>query len=832
MMKQKRITLVALALLLLLALTACGGNNEEDPAPTSAVPAEVPTMAATEEAAPVEYDSAWEKIQAEGKIIVGTSGDYAPFAAYNAEFQLDGFDIALMSAIAEEMGYAVEFRDMAFDGLGDALFVDQIDVAISAISATPDRADYVDFSNIYFATNDSVLTAVNNPLTIATIQDLANYKIGVQKGSVYADWLVENLIETELVPLTSFSIYQTIDEAVDALGEGQIDLIVLDKQAGDSIVAANDQYINSGSGLYTQRFAIAMGKGESNLQAEINRALGVLQTNGVVDQLAQLYLGLDEIPDITDPEPPINPDPAPDECYDAMQYVADVTFDDNRMTTPPVLAPGQPFDKTWRFRNVGTCDWTTGYRAVYVGGNNALAAMGGSPTNISQIVQPGQTIDLTIPMVAPLYPDTYQGVWELRNAENNGFGDRFWVGIVVPGAPTPTPAPTSTPAADINFTADNTQITQGECTTLRWQVSNIDSVWVYPLGEPYQNYPVTGTGSRQVCPAATTIYEMRIQRTDGLIELRQVQINVIPVVGAPTIQRFTAEPGNLPLGHCVTLQWDVRGDVNNVNLTVNGSTLDANAPNAGSRQHCPSAAGEQIYRLTATGPGGTSQQQKIAQVYQPTTTPPTATPIPPDPPPVINSFNTTPNQLETGQCTTISWSVGGGTTNVRLLKNGNVIVDNGSFSSSMPDCLEAAGQYVYRLEAHGSNGQTETQESTVTVTDVVPENPLAGTKWSLSAMNVNQVVVGTLTASFTDDGNMSGSSGCNSYNTTYTIDGSNITISPSSGTGLICDDDVMIEEQTYLTALPLAATFEINNGILVINDSNGQMLLQYASMLR
>ena len=833
-MKQKMTTMVALIFVLLLALVACGGKDEEATVPTAASPAEVPTTeaAATEESETPVYDNTWEKVQAEGKIVVGTAADYAPFEAYNDEFQLDGFDIALMNAIAQEIGYPVEFHDMAFDGLGGALLAGQIDVSISAISATPERAQYVDFSNIYFSADDSILTAVDNPLTIATIDDLANYKIGVQKGSVYADWLVENLIETELIPLTHLSAYQTMDEAVEELGEGQIDLIVLDKLVGDSIAEADDQFVNSEGGLYTQRFAIAMGKGETDLQAEINRALGVLQTDGSIDALALLYLGLDELPPIIDPNPPIDPDPIPDECYNAMQYVTDVTYDDKGMTSPPVLAPGQPFDKTWRFRNVGTCDWTTDYRAVYVGGNSPLAAMGGAPTNMSQVVKPGQTIDLTIPMVAPLYPGTYQGVWELRTADNKGFGDRFWAGIMVPGAPTPTPAPTATPSANINFTADKTQITQGECTVLNWQVSNIAAVWVYPMGEPYQNYPVTGTGSRQVCPATTTIYEMRVQRTDGFIELRQVQINVIPVTGAPTIQRFTVEPGSLPLGHCVVLQWDVRGDVSNINLTVNGRTLDASAPSAGSRQDCPSSAGEQIYRITATGKGGTTQQQKNAQVYQPTTTPPTATPVPPSPPPVINSFSTTPNQLETGQCTTVSWSVGGGATNVRLLKNGNVIVDNGSFSSSMPDCIDTAGSYVYRLEAHGNNGQTVAKESTVTVTDAVPENPLAGTRWSLTAMNVNQVPLATITASFTANGNMSGDSGCNTYDTTYAVSGNSITIGVASGTGMLCDPDVMADEQAYLTAMPLAVTFEINNGILVISDKDGQMLLQYSSILR
>ena len=169
---------------------------------------------------------------------------------------------------------------------------------------------------------------------------------------------------------------------------------------------------------------------------------------------------------------------------------------------------------------------------------------------------------------------------------------------------------------------------------------------------------------------------------------------------------------------------------------------------------------------------------------------------------------------------------------MRLLKNGNVIVDNGSFSSSMPDCIDTAGQYVYRLEARGSNGQTETRESTVTVTDVEPDNPLAGTNWKLTAMNVNQVVVGTLTASFAANGSMNGSGGCNTYNSSYTVNGSNISISPVSSTGMACAPDLVAEENAYFTALPQAATFEINSGKLIISDSSGQMLLQYTSIAR
>jgi heat shock protein HslJ len=98
--------------------------------------------------------------------------------------------------------------------------------------------------------------------------------------------------------------------------------------------------------------------------------------------------------------------------------------------------------------------------------------------------------------------------------------------IVVPtAAPTPTPPP-PTPMPEISFGADRTTINQGECTTLRWNVQNIQAVWVYPLGEQFERFPRTGQGTEQVCPTQTTTYEMRVLQRDGTVIFRQVTINV------------------------------------------------------------------------------------------------------------------------------------------------------------------------------------------------------------------------------------------------------------------------------------------------------------------
>ena len=95
--------------------------------------------------------------------------------------------------------------------------------------------------------------------------------------------------------------------------------------------------------------------------------------------------------------------------------------------------------------------------------------------------------------------------------------------VIIPTpAPTPTamPQPTATPSAQMSFSADSTNINQGECTTIRWSVENVQAVWVYPQGQPYQQNPQVGQGSQQVCPPVTTTYEMRVLLRDGTVQTR------------------------------------------------------------------------------------------------------------------------------------------------------------------------------------------------------------------------------------------------------------------------------------------------------------------------
>ena len=678
----------------------------------------------TSEAVPQPED-VWDRIQAEGKVVVGTSADYPPFESYDENFLIDGFDIALINAIAEELDLDIELVDIAFDGLADALAVGQIDIAIAAISVTPEREEVIDFSHIYFVTEDGYVAAADSAITVNTVQDLANHRLGAQRGSIYEDWLKDELVDTGLLDETELFLYGEIEQGYPDLEAGRIDLLVMDKPVAD--LAVEEQGLKlAGQGLNRERYAIAMTKGQNTLRTRINQGLVTIQDQGVVADLAKIYLGIDvdELIPVPTPAPtsvPTTPQPTPIPpagCHDGMKYISDLNYDDQDMKNPPVLQPGETFQKGWKIQNTGTCTWDGSYTLTFVQGNQPGAQMGGQPTAVKGTVAPGATYDMYVDLVAPQQPGTYQGFWQMRDNQGVAFGQRIYVGIRVPAAATATPAPTQTPSPDIVFTVDRTNIKQGECVTFRWDVNNVNAVYFYHEGQDWQQNGVAGQGSRQECPGQTLTYYLRVVKRDNTVETRQSTVYVEQVVGAPVIAQYTVDPSTITLGQCVSVRWNVQGAVNRVKLTRNGASIWDGAPFQGNLEDCPSGLGSIGYALEASGPGGTNRAVKYVNVNdaQPQ---PTATSVPQAP--VINSFSAQPGQINQGQCVNVSWNFTGVDLVLAQVFRGNeVIASDIASPGSMQDCPPGAGQVQYRIQVDSEFGGQAQQSAIVTVVSQEP----------------------------------------------------------------------------------------------------------------
>ncbi|HMK09850.1 MAG TPA: ABC transporter substrate-binding protein, partial [Anaerolineales bacterium] len=270
-------------------------------------------------------DPVWEKVESSGRIVIGTSADYRPFEYYNDFFQITGFDAAIARELGARLGLKVELVDIAFDGLLTAVQIGQVDAGIAAISVTPDRQASVDFSDVYFTGRGSALASDTSSVQpIVARAQLAQYRVGVQRGSVYDSWILSNLVAPGLMPASNLLVYEKPEHAISDLTQGRNDVVVLDSAAAEPYLQAGGVRL-VGQGLNPQSLAIALPKGASTLQSRINEALTEMRNDGTLLKFAILYLGTDRLePPSAAPTPVPGPTATPPACYDALEFVDDV----------------------------------------------------------------------------------------------------------------------------------------------------------------------------------------------------------------------------------------------------------------------------------------------------------------------------------------------------------------------------------------------------------------------------------------------------------------------------------------------------------------------------
>lgn len=215
-----------------------------------------------------------------GKIIFGISAEYPPFEyMQNGEFR--GFDIDLAKLIAKKMNKAVEFKDMQFNNLFQALNANQIDVAISMITITEEREKNFDFSIPYYFNKIGTIFYKNSK--IEKIDDLHNKKLTCQLGTTMEIWIKKKLPNNELI------LINNINQAIELLKNHYVDVIIIDEFQSKLLAKENKNFSwaiidssKNGSGLVFKK--------HSKLTNPINTIIDELKKNGEIQKLEEKWL--------------------------------------------------------------------------------------------------------------------------------------------------------------------------------------------------------------------------------------------------------------------------------------------------------------------------------------------------------------------------------------------------------------------------------------------------------------------------------------------------------------------------------------------------------------
>lgn len=218
---------------------------------------------------------------------VGTESFNPPFVMQGAHNAVFGFDIDLMNALCKKIQRTCQYRIMRFDQLIEAVEKKEIDVAISSITITPDRAKFVNFSLPYLLSYSRFLIkpkAKAIPFTLAMLNDK---KIGLETGTIFPQQL-----ETMGVKNPKLKFYTTVPEQLSALNKGEVDIILLDNPTAMYWSANSSESFQLAGPAYMYGFGlgIAINAGEGALSSALNQALLQYQNSPDFKQNYNRYL--------------------------------------------------------------------------------------------------------------------------------------------------------------------------------------------------------------------------------------------------------------------------------------------------------------------------------------------------------------------------------------------------------------------------------------------------------------------------------------------------------------------------------------------------------------
>ena len=217
--------------------------------------------------------------------VVGTNAAFPPFESQeNGEFV--GFDMDLIKAIAEEAGIKIEIRHMDFDGLTSAIASKNIDMAIAAMTITPDRLKEVDFTPYFVAKGQAVV--VKKGQEVEKIDDLATKKIAVQIGTIG----MLKAEEIEGIDPKNIKALQDVSDAMLDLQNGSVDAVIADVPVVELWAKNNPKsnlVILKDIQFEEEEYGIAVPKGDTELTSKIDQALEKVKNSGKYDVIYKKY---------------------------------------------------------------------------------------------------------------------------------------------------------------------------------------------------------------------------------------------------------------------------------------------------------------------------------------------------------------------------------------------------------------------------------------------------------------------------------------------------------------------------------------------------------------
>lgn len=274
---MKKMLSLALVLVLMMSLAACGAKTEA-PAATTAPAAAAETTAA---AAGTEAPAAEVKTIEAGKLIMSTNASFPPYEMIADDGSIEGIDVEVADAIAKKLGLELEVDDMDFDAALLAVQQNKSDIVMAGVTVTDDRKLVMNFTDSYATGVQVVIVKEGSDVTL---DNLGEKMIGTQRGTTGYIFTSDDYGDDHV------TAYDNGASAVQALMNGQVDCVVIDAAPAEAYVEANPGLTILDTEYVVENYAIGVNKDNTALLDAINGALAELTADGTIDTIIGKYI--------------------------------------------------------------------------------------------------------------------------------------------------------------------------------------------------------------------------------------------------------------------------------------------------------------------------------------------------------------------------------------------------------------------------------------------------------------------------------------------------------------------------------------------------------------
>lgn len=211
----------------------------------------------------------------DNKLILATEAGFAPYEYYQ-DGEIVGVDIDIAHEIALSLGKELVIKDVSFDFIINEIKSGKSDIGAAGMSITKERLEEVDFSVEYAVSNQVVIVPMGSKIT--SIDQISNQRIAVQLGTVADSYVNENYKDATVIRQKKYL------SMVEDLKAGKVDLIIMDLLPASEIVKSNDGLKILDEYLFTDKYGMAIKKGNKELLDKVNDVLTRLMSEGKIEE--------------------------------------------------------------------------------------------------------------------------------------------------------------------------------------------------------------------------------------------------------------------------------------------------------------------------------------------------------------------------------------------------------------------------------------------------------------------------------------------------------------------------------------------------------------------